>query len=129
VIENGRRASVGMSFGRPGRLDSVAQRREAAQRRLSSSLRRAQLVDCALRMLDEQLATRSLDDDDNPVRASARALLSVACDTPGFDMTLMPAGGEAGVRVQHTAFGLETHVFVATTTEGADPTAQASHPT
>src|SRR4051812_8462103 len=81
----------GAGFGRGGGLDSLAERRAAAQRRLSSSVRTAELVACALRAFDEAMAERGLSDPDGSLRATVQATLTVAYDRPGFDVTLVPA--------------------------------------
>ena len=62
----------GAGFGRAGGLDSLAERREAARRRLSSSVRTAELVECALRAFDEVMAERGLPDHDGSLRLTAR---------------------------------------------------------
>jgi hypothetical protein len=100
----------GVGFGRGGH-ESLAERREAAQRRLSSSVRTAQLVACALRAFDEALTERGLRDTDGSLRASVRALLTIAYDEPGFDVLLVPAPGVLAVRVRHTPFGPESEVL------------------
>ena len=71
----------GRGFGRGVGLDSLAERREAAQRRLSSSLRAAELVDCALRRLDEALTDQGVEYLDPSLRATVRGLLHLAYDT------------------------------------------------
>jgi hypothetical protein len=101
----------GVGFGRGGGHDSLAERREAAQRRLSSSVRMAELVACALRAFDEAMAERGLPDPDGTLRASVRAALAIAYDKPGFDVTLVPAPGALAVRVRHTPFGPEAEVL------------------
>ncbi len=100
----------GRGFGRGVGLDSLAERREAAQRRLSSSMRAAELVDCALRRLDEALTDQGVEYLDPSLRATVRGLLHLAYDTPGYDVTLLPAAGDIAVRVQHTPFGPEAEV-------------------
>jgi hypothetical protein len=101
----------GVGFGRGGGHDSLAERREAAQRRLSSSVRMAELVACALRAFDEAMAERRLPDPDGTLRASVRAALAIAYDKPGFDVTLVPAPGALAVRIRNTPFGPEAEVL------------------
>lgn len=101
----------GVGFGRGGGMESLAERREAAQRRLSSSVRAAELVACALRAFDETMAERSLPDPGGSLRDSVRATLTIAYDRPGFDVTLVPAPGDLAVRVRHTPFGPEAEVL------------------
>src|SRR5690242_10486527 len=101
----------GMGFGRGGGHDSLAERREAAQRRLSSSARAAELVGVALRAFDEAMAERALPDPDGSLRATVRATLTIAYDRPGFDVSLVPAPGALAVRVRHTPFGPEAEVL------------------
>lgn len=101
----------GMGFGRGGGHDSLAERREAAQRRLSSSVRTAELVACAVRAFDEAMAERRLPDPDGSLRASVRATLTIAYDRPGFDITVVPAHGALAVRVRHSPFGPEAEVL------------------
>jgi hypothetical protein len=101
----------GMGFGRGGGHDSLAERREAAQRRLSSSVRTAELVACALRAFDEVMAELRLPDPDGSLRASVRSTLTIAYDKPGFDVTLVPAPGALAVRVRHSPFGPEAEVL------------------
>jgi len=101
----------GVGFGRGGGPESLAERREAAQRRLSSSVRAAELVDCAVRAFDEVMTERALPDPDGSLRASVRAILTIAYDRLGFDVTLVPAPGDLAVRVRHTPFGPEAEVL------------------
>jgi hypothetical protein len=101
----------GVGFGRGGGPESLADRREAAQRRLSSSVRAAELVACALRAFDEAMAEHALPDPDGSLRASVRATLTIAYDRPGFDVSLVPAPGALAVRVRHTPFGPEAEVL------------------
>jgi hypothetical protein len=101
----------GVGFGRGGGLDSLAERREAAQRRLSSSARTAELVACALRAFDEAMSERALPDPDGSLRATVNATLTIAYDRPGYDVTLVPAPGDLAVRVRHTLFGPEAEVL------------------
>lgn len=103
-------AARGAGFDRGGSLDSLVARREAAQRRLSSSLRQAELVDRGMRMLDEQLTEYGVPDDDGALHATARALLTIAYGTEAYDVTFLPTASETAVRVRHTTFGLETEV-------------------
>jgi hypothetical protein len=100
----------GMGFGRGGGLDSLAARREAAQRRVSSSLRAAELVDCGLRRFDEALADHGDVDHDGALRPTVRALLGLAYATVDYDMTIVPASGDVAVRVRYTTFGPEAEV-------------------
>jgi hypothetical protein len=100
----------GAGFGRGGH-ESLAERREAAQRRLSSSVRTAELVACALRAFDEVMAEHGLPDPDGSLRASVRAMLTIAYDKPDFDVLLVPAPGVLAVRVRHTPFGPESEVL------------------
>ena len=103
-------AARGAGFDRGGSLDSLVARREAAQRRLSSSLRQAELVDRGMRMLEEQLTEYGVPDDDGALHATARALLTIAYGTEAYDVTFLPTASETAVRVRHTTFGLETEV-------------------
>src|SRR4051812_2035688 len=89
----------GAGFGRGGGMDSFAERREAAQRRVSSSVRAAELVARALGDFDEVMTSRGLPDPDESLRATVRATLTIAYDKPGFDLTLVPAPGALAVRV------------------------------
>jgi hypothetical protein len=100
----------GMGFGRGGGHDSLAERREAAQRRLSSSARTVELVGVALRAFDEAMTERALLDPDGSLRATVRAVLMIAYDKPGFDVSLVPAPGALAVRIRHTPFGPEAEV-------------------
>lgn len=100
----------GTGFGRGGGLDSLAARREAAQRRLSSSVRAAELVDCALRGFDEAVAERGVADPDGSLRPTARALLTLAYSVVGYDVTILPAAADVAIRVRHTPFGPEAEV-------------------
>jgi hypothetical protein len=101
----------GTGFGRGGGQNSLAARREAAQRRLSSSVRTAELVACALRAFDEAMTELRLPDPDGSLRASVRATLTIAYDKPGFDLTVVPAPGTLAVRVRHSPFGPEAEVL------------------
>lgn len=100
----------GTGFGRGGGLDSLAARREAAQRRLSSSVRATELVDCALRSFDEAVAERGVADPDGSLRPTVRALLTLAYGAVGYDVTILPAASDAAVRVRYTPFGPEAEV-------------------
>ena len=100
----------GMGFGRGGGLDSLAARREAAQRRLSSTVRATELVDCGLRRFDEALAEHGSVDHDGSLRPTVRALLGLAYGTVDYDMTLLPASSDVAVRVRYTTFGPEAEV-------------------
>jgi hypothetical protein len=101
----------GVGFGRGGGAGSLAERREAAQRRLSSSVRAQELVACGLRAFDEAMGERGLPDLDGSLRASVRAMLAMAYDTPDYDITLVPAPGAIAVRIRHTPFGPEAEVL------------------
>lgn len=98
-------------LGRDVSLQSLAARREAAERRLSSAVRQAELIDGAVRMLDEQLTEFGVPDDNGSLHATARALLTVACGTEAYDVTFLPKSGHPAVRVRHSAFGLEAEVL------------------
>lgn len=100
----------GAGFGRGGGLESLAARREAAERRLVSSVRQAEMVERALRVLHEQLVECTIPDDNGSLHATARALLDVAYGTDAYDVTLVPTTGQAAIRVRHTEFGLEAEV-------------------
>jgi hypothetical protein len=100
----------GMGFGRGGGSDSLAGRREAAQRRLSSSTRAAELVECALRRFDEALADQGVADADASLRATVRAVLSLAYGTVDYDVTLLANAADLAVRVRNTSFGPEAEV-------------------
>jgi hypothetical protein len=100
----------GTGFGRGGGLDSLAARREAAQRRLSSSVRAAELVDCALRGFDEAVAEQGVADPDGSLRPTVRALLNLAYSVVGYDVTILPAAADVAIRVRHTPFGPEAEV-------------------
>jgi hypothetical protein len=100
----------GMGFGRGGGTDSLAERREAAQRRLSSTVRAAELVECALRRFDEALSEQDVSDLDGSLRRTVRALLSLAYSTLDYDVTLLPASADLAVCVRHTPFGPEAEI-------------------
>jgi hypothetical protein len=101
----------GMGFGRGGGQDSLAERREAAQRRLSSSVRAAELVECGLRRFDEALAEYGADDHDGSLRPTVRALLGIAYSTVDYDVMLVPASRGVAVRIRHTPFGPEAELL------------------
>ena len=96
--------------GRGAGAESFAQRREAAQRRLLSSARQVELVDSALRALDEQLADYRVDDPDGTLHATARALLAVAYGAEVYDVAFAPAHGRVAIRVRRSDFGLEAAI-------------------
>ncbi len=96
--------------GRGAGAESFAQRREAAQRRLLSSARQAELVDSALRALDEQLADHRVADPDGTVHATARALLAVAYAAEAYDVAFAPAHGRVAIRIRRSDFGLEADI-------------------
>jgi hypothetical protein len=100
----------GAGFGRGGGPESLAARWEAAQRRLSSSLRQAEMVDRAVRMLDEQLTEYGVPDENGSLHATARALLTIAYGTEAYDVTFVSTAGQSSIRVRHTAFALEAEV-------------------
>jgi hypothetical protein len=102
--------SRGMGFGRAGGRESLADRREAAQRRLSSTVRTAELVECALRAFDEALAEHAGVDGDGSLRSTVRSLLTLAYGTVDYDVMLLPPSGDVAVRVRHTPFGPEAEV-------------------
>jgi hypothetical protein len=101
-----------MDLGRVENIDTLVRRREAVERRLSSSLRHAELVDGALAELDHQLAEAGEAFPSHALRASARALLGVAAGEEGYDATLVPAGSRVAVRVRNTLFGLQADVVL-----------------
>jgi hypothetical protein len=107
-LDQARRADL----ARGGGFDGLLDRRDAAQRRLSSALRQAELVDRAVRVLDEQLTEYGVPDDNGSLHATARALLTIAYSHEAYDVTFVPTLGEAAVRVRHTMFGLEAEVQV-----------------
>jgi hypothetical protein len=100
----------GVGFGRSP-VDSFAQRRLAAERRLSSSLRVTEMVEGALAAMDEELADLDVADPDGSLRATVRAALMVAHRVPRYDVAIAPARGRVAVRVTHTEAGLEAHVI------------------
>jgi hypothetical protein len=100
-----------MDLGRSESIDALLRRREAVEQRLSSSAHQAELVDTALAALDQQLADRrNVRAADSSLRASARALLTVALADADYDATLMPAHMPVAVRVHNTLFGLQIDV-------------------
>jgi hypothetical protein len=105
----------GSGFGRGG-VNSFAQRREAARQRLTTTTRAAVAVDDALQTLDRRLAasghleTFERLDTGGTLRASIRALLTVAHTTPGYDLTLTHTSG-VRVRVRNTDQGLMVDVL------------------
>ncbi|HVN10854.1 MAG TPA: hypothetical protein VMT69_02085 [Kineosporiaceae bacterium] len=100
----------GLGFGRGVGMESLAERREAAQRRLSSSVRAGEVVDCAVRRFDEALADLGMADPEPSLRPTVRALLSLAYQLSGYDVTLLSATAQIAVRVRHTSFGPEADV-------------------
>jgi hypothetical protein len=107
-ITAGVRRPVVLPRGHSG--TSIAARHEAARRRVSSSQRQAELVEHAVRTLDEQLSLYRVDDADGVLHATARAMLAVACDTEGYDVAFAAASGQVAVRVRRSTFGLEVDV-------------------
>lgn len=105
----------GTGFGRGG-VNSFAERREAARQRLTTTARAAVVVDDALQTLDRRLAasghleTFERLDTGGTLRASIRALLTVAHTTPGYDLTLTHVSG-VRVRVRNTEQGLTVDVL------------------
>lgn len=95
---------------RTGGLSSLADRREAAKRRLSSSVRAAELIACGLRAFDEAMTERALPDPQGYLRASVQAMLALAYELPGYDVTLVAPVGQVAARVRHTVFGPEAEV-------------------
>ena len=117
----------GAGFGRGG-VNSFAERREAARQRLTTTARAAVVVDEALQTLDRRLAASGhLEtfeglDAGGTLRASIRALLTVAHTTPGYDMTLTHVSG-VRVRVRNSDHGLTVDVL-----GPARPAGSAHHP-
>jgi len=99
-----------LNLGRTESIDTLVRHRETVEQRLSSSVRRAELVDGALAEFDHQLADMGEASHDHALRASARALLIVATDLEGYDATLVPDSGDLAVRVRKTLFGLQVDV-------------------
>lgn len=105
----------GTGFGRGG-VNSFAERREAARQRLTTTARAALEVNEALQVLDGRLdasghlATFERLDQGGALRASIRALLTVAHTTPGYDLTLTHLSG-VRVRVRHGDSGLAVDVL------------------
>jgi hypothetical protein len=106
----GARTTRPIDFGRAGSVESLIERQEAAERRLSSSLRQAESVDSALRALDQQLARMGGAEKAEVLRASARALLVVAFRQEDYDVTVLPASCGFGLRVRNTTSGLRAEV-------------------
>jgi hypothetical protein len=100
-----------MDLGRARSIETAVRHREAVELRLSSALRQAELVDRALAELDHQLAAVGEVGPDHPLRVSARALLVVAADEEGYDVTLFPGRGRLAVRVRKTLLGLQVDVI------------------
>jgi hypothetical protein len=101
-----------MDLGRAESIDTLVRRREAVARRLSSSLHQAELVDTALAALDRQLADGTdVACADSLLRASARALLTVAVGDADYDATLTLAHIPVDVRIHNTLFGLQIDVI------------------
>jgi hypothetical protein len=119
----------GTGFGRGG-VNSFADRREAARQRLTTTARAAMAVDEALQTLDRRLtASGHLEtferlDAGGALRASIRALLTVAHTTPGYDLTLQHLSG-VRVRVRNTDDTLAVDVLGPPPPR---PPAAAAHP-
>jgi|tagenome__1003787_1003787.scaffolds.fasta_scaffold20796584_1 hypothetical protein len=97
-----------MDLGRAESIDTRMRRREAVEQRLSSSRHQAKLVDTALASLDRQLADRGdVACADCSLRASARALRTVALGDADYGATLTPAHVPVAVRIHNTLFGLQ----------------------
>ena len=105
------RLAAGTAFGR-GSGPSLAERREAAQRRLTSMAQTSGAVEAALARFDDRVM--ALGAVAGSARESVRALLGVACRLPGYDVTLAADG--VRVRVRHTAAGLDVAVAAAAPT-------------
>ena len=105
----------GAGFGRGG-VNSFAERREAARQRLTTTARAAVAVDDALQTLDRRLAasghleTFEQLDTGGSLRASIRALLTVAHTTAGYDLTVTHGSG-VRVRVRNTDQDLTVDVL------------------
>jgi hypothetical protein len=97
-------------------VNSFADRREAARQRLTTTASAVLAVDDALQTLDRRLAASGhLDtferlDVGGTLRASIRALLTVAHTTPGYDVTVTHLSG-VRARVRNTDFGLVVDVL------------------
>jgi hypothetical protein len=102
----------GMDLGRAESIETLVRRREAVEQRLSSSLRQAELIDGALAELQRQLGALGETGADHTLRASARALLTVAAAAAEerYDATFVLHGSYLAVRVQRTLFGLQADV-------------------
>jgi len=72
--------------------------------------------------LDQQLADVGDADEAEILRASARALLLVAFRQKNYDVTLLPASRDFGLRVRNTTSGLQAEVTDAA--ETADGTVE-----
>jgi hypothetical protein len=107
------RLAAGTAFGR-GSGPSLAERREAAQRRLTSMAQTSGAVEAALGRFDDRVMALGAVDAGGSARESVRALLGVACRLPGYDVTLAADG--VRVRVRHTAAGLDVAVAAAAPT-------------
>lgn len=108
------RLAAGTAFGRGGG-PSLAERREAAQRRLTSMAETSGAVEAALARFDDRVMALGALDTGGAARESVRALLGVACRVPGYDVTLAADG--VRVRVRHTAGGgLDVAVAAAAST-------------
>jgi hypothetical protein len=107
--------SRGTGFGRGG-VNSFAERREAARQRLTSTATAVVAIDEALQTLDHRLAasghleTFERIDAGGTLRASIRALLTVAHTTPGYDLTVTHLSG-VRARVRNTDFGLVVDIL------------------
>ena len=107
--------SRGTGYGRGG-VNSFADRREAARQRLTSTAAAVLAVDDALHTLDRRLAASGhLDtferlDTGGTLRASIRALLTVAHTTPGYDITVTHLSG-VRARVRNTDAGLVVDIL------------------
>jgi hypothetical protein len=97
-------------LGRAQSVNALVQHRDTVEQRLWSSLRRAQLIDRALGEFDHQLADTGEASPEDALRASVRALLTVASDVDGYDATLVPDRGYLAVRIRKTLFGLQVDV-------------------
>jgi hypothetical protein len=68
------------------------------------------LVDRALRGLDEELAAHGVRDPDGSLRATVRSALVVASGVPEYDVAIAAARGRVALRVKHSELGLVVHV-------------------